>query len=270
MTGVRRRFPSLKDTLVVRMAQPAGAPNLAPDSIVPPKLPTEAAPIALPTIVEGIRLKAQRPRTTDDRDVTADAGWRRPFGASLIAALVATFIAGNLFAYALYATNLMPGMAKPTLVAQPQDPVWPDLLAPGAISPRGQSSAGVSADQAFQIADAKLHGLGLPPDHDEARYWLRVGIAGALSGDRLRWALTQLGTLYARPAASPADFAVARSVWELASAQKDPVALCFLARLEDSKPVSQRNNAIALKLFEQAKAAGTCSGSDQAIERLSR
>ncbi len=252
------------------MAQAASA-SVAPDSLVPPKLPAKAAPRTLPAIVEGVRLEVQRPRGIETPRSYADRFG--PLNAGLIAAFGATFFAGILVAWALFAANLMPGMPKPTIIVQtqaPQAPVWPDLLSPGNISPRGQNSAGVTADQAFQIADSKLHGVGPPPDQEEAQYWLRVGISQALSGDRLRWALTQLGTFYVRPAASPADLVVARSLWELASAQKDPVALCVLARLQASGPDSQENRAIALRLFEQAKAAGHCGGAEQAIERLSR
>lgn len=266
VTGNQQNFPSLKDALVVRMAPRASQPDRSQNAIAPPNLPTDAASITLPTIIERARLEAQRPREPNTRSPASSARWR----ANLIALLAATFLAGVLFTFALYWTGLIPGMTKTTLIAQQRDLVWPDLLAPGPISPRGQNSSGVTPDQAFQMADAKLHGLGAPPDHEEARYWLRIGIAGALSGDRLRWALTQLGTLYARPTASQSEYEVARSVWELAAAQKDPVALCFLARLEADLPSTHANKETALKFFEQAKAKGACGGAEQAIEPLNR
>ncbi len=266
MTGNQQNFPSLKDALVVRMAPPASQREDRPqNAIAPPNLPTDAAAIKLPTIIERARLEAQRPREPDTHSPASSARWR----AHLIASFVATFLAGVLSAFALYWTGLIPGTTKTTLIAQQRNLVWPDLLAPGPTSPRGQNSSGVTPDQAFQMADAKLHGLGAP-DHEEARYWLRIGIAGAISGDRLRWALTQLGTLYARPTASQSEYEVARSVWELAAAQKDPVALCFLARLEADLPSTHPNQEIALKFSEQAKATGACGGAEQAIEPLNR
>lgn len=266
VTGDQQNFPSLKDALVVRMAPPASQRDKPKNAIAPPNLPTDAASITLPTIIERARLEAQRPRESNTHPPASPARWR----ANLIASFVAIFLAGFLSAFALYWTGLIPGTTKTPLIAQQKNPVWPDLLAPGPISPRGQNSSGVTPDQAFQMADAKLHGLEAPPDHEEARYWLRIGISGALSGDRLRWALTQLGTLYAKPTASQSEYEVARSVWELAAAQKDPVALCFLARLDADLPSTQPNKEIALKFLEQAKATGGCGGTEQTIEPLSR
>ncbi|MBS0270425.1 MAG: sel1 repeat family protein [Proteobacteria bacterium] len=190
--------------------------------------------------------------------------------AAVIATFAVVFAAGLLFGFAFHGAPNAPVATAISATPTPADLIWPDLLEPGAVSPRGQSSAGVASDQAFKLADARLHGIDGQTDADEARFWLRVGIADALADDRLRWALTQLGTLYARPQASPADFAAARAVWELAAAKKDPVALCFLAKLEEGGPGVPSNKATALRLYKQAKDAGGCPLSDQAIERLSR
>ncbi len=266
-------FPDLKSSLAVRMAQPPAPPELPISFIASPELDTDAVPIALPAIIEKAHLKAERRRAA--HRLEADTHPRRRDGfflgaVGLIAAFGTVFLAGLLSAYAFYS------MKKPPLVAAIPSPVaspslvWPDLLAPGDISPKGQTSNGVTSDQAFEFADAKLRGIDGPADPEEARYWLRVGVGKALEGERLRWALTQLGTLYARPAASSSDFATAREVWELAAAKQDPVALCFLARLEEGGHGAAPNNALALQLFQQAKASGQCSGSEQAIERLSR
>jgi hypothetical protein len=268
VTGSRQYFPSLKNTVAVRMADSLRPPNLPQKLIAPPSLPAEPAAPALPTVIPSTQLRVQPQRSANDGNgAQYEYSFRSPVPHSVIA-LGTTFLAGMLFAYVLYVANLMPGIAKAAVPTTPPGLVWPDLLSPGVLSPRGQSAVGVTPDQAFQIADSKLHDAGVPDD-DEARYWLRVGIGGTFSNDRLRWALTQLGTLYARPAASPADLAIARSAWELATAQKDPIALCFLARLEEGQSGTQPNKEVALNLFKQAKATGLCSGADQAIERLS-
>lgn len=148
--------------------------------------------------------------------------------------------------------------------------VWQDLLRPGPLSPRGSAAADISADQAFTKADTALHGIDGKSDTEEARYWFRVGIEKSLSGGRLPWALTQLGTLYARPQATQSEFAVARSLWELAAAKGDPVALCFLAALEESGLAHGPNKANALKLYREAQSTGACDGADMAILRLSK
>lgn len=259
----RGHFPTLKDTLVVRMAgQRAPANDVQDDVVTPPELPpSNLQRSALPAIIDKLAV-GRRKKGSSWRQLERDR-------LRLIAAFGTAFVTGFLSAYEVYSGKLLPA-ATTAIISQGQDLVWPDLLAAGAVSPRGQSSVGVSPDQAFQIADAKLNGIGTPTDDEEARYWLRAGIAGSMTNDRLRWALTQLGTLYARPSAPPTELAIARSVWELAAAQKDPVALCFLARLEEGVSGAEPNKAAALKLFKQAQAAGSCRGSEQAIERLSR
>lgn len=267
-------FPTLKSSLGDRMAQPAPPPEPPASSIASPELHTDAVPISLPVVIEKALLKVERLQH-------APSSLQRngfPLGpVGLIAAFGTMFLAGLLSAWVFYSMK-NPPVAPPTPVAPPMlsvapqqpDLVWPDLLATGAVSPRGLTSNGITSDQAFEFADAKLRGIDGPADAEEARYWLRVAVAKALGSERLRWALTQLGTLYARPVASPSDFATARAVWELAAAKRDPVALCFLARLEEGGNGAPPNKALALLLFRQAKETGQCSGSEQAIERLSR
>lgn len=263
-----KSFPTLKSSLGVRMARPATPPDVPAGFSTPPKWDTNAVPVALPAIIEKVHLKAERLQHASSS--RQRSGF--PLGAvGWIAAFGTMFVAGLLSAHAFYSMKTPP-VAVAAMMPQAPSPalVWPDLLSPGAISPRGQTSNGITSDQAFELADAKLRGIGGPADAEEARYWLRVGVARALGGQRLRWALTQLGTLYARPIASPPDFATARAVWELAAAKQDPVALCFLARLEEGGHGTPPNKALALQLFEQAKETGQCTGSEQAIERLSR
>jgi len=268
-----RDFPSLKNTLAARMAQRAKASGPAPTSTAAPNLVPTAATTAVRVIIEEADLKAGRARAADSAKANPyphQRGKKQLVIAGVIATFAAVFAAGLLFGFAFRAASNAPVAAAISATPAPSGLIWPDLLEPGEVSPRGQSSTGVASDQAFKLADARLHGIDGQADADEARFWLRVGIADALADDRLRWALTQLGTLYARPQASPADFAAARAVWELAAAKKDPVALCFLAKLEEGGPGVPSNKATALKLYKQAKDAGGCPLSDQAIERLSR
>lgn len=263
--AVTKSFPTLKSSLGVRMARPPTPPEVPAGFFTSPELDTGAAPAALPAIIEKVHLKAERlQHASSSRQRSSfplgPVGWIAAFGTM--------FVAGLLSAHAFYSMKRPPVTAAMMPPAPSPALVWPDLLSPGAVSPRGQTSNGITSDQAFEFADAKLRGIGGPADAEEARYWLRVGVARALGGQRLRWALTQLGTLYARPIASPSDFATARAVWELAAAKQDPVALCFLARLEESGQGTPPNKALALQLFEQAKETGQCTGSEQAIERL--
>jgi len=268
-----RGFPSLKNTLAVRMAQRAklSEPPLALTG--PPGMAPTAAATAVRAIIEKEVLKAERARaahTWTANPYPRQRGKKPWVMAGVIAAFAAVFVTGLFSGFAFRAASNAPIATAINATPAPSDLIWPDLLEPGVVSPRGQSSAGVASGQAFKLADAKLHGIDGQADADEARFWLRVGIANALADDRLRWALTQLGTLYARPQASPADFAAARAVWEVAAAKKDPVALCFLAKLEEGGHGVSLNKAAALKLYQQAKDAGGCTESDRAIERLSR
>jgi hypothetical protein len=275
MASPSRRFPSLKSTLAARMAQQPDRLNehakLAAPSAVTPKLEADAVSISLPAIIEKVQLTTEKlePNETPNATPHPRQQSRRPsVSLGLITSFGAIFIAGLLSGFAIYSATKPPSVtAPPTSQAEL---VWLSLLSPGAISPAGQDSNGVTSDQAFQIADAKLHGVRGQENPSEARYWLRVGISRALGDERLRWALTQLGTLYAHPMASPSDFAVARAVWELAAAKDDPVALCFLAQLEEGEHGSPSDKAVALTLFQHAKETGQCVGAEQAIERLSR
>jgi hypothetical protein len=190
--------------------------------------------------------------------------------AGIVAAIAVIFGAGFVIGYWLRTVPEAVASTKPQIAQAPHDPIWLDVLQPGPVSPRGQRSDDVSVDAAFKVADTRLHGIDGAADPEEARYWLRVGIAAILSDQRLPWALTQLGTLYARPEATQSDFSKAGAVWEMAAAKKDPVALCFLAALAEGGLGQPADKAAALTLYRQAKEAGGCSGADQAIERLSR
>lgn len=167
-----------------------------------------------------------------------------------------------------------PNVAEPVQVddrasrfAQPQ---LSRILTIPTTSPLGRQSTGVNLDEALALADEQLHGPAAGRNGQEARYWLRKALATGLGDERLLWAMTQLGSLYARPDAEVPDYASARLLWELASSQDDPVAACFLATLHENglgMPVDRRR---ALELYETAKRGGGCRGIDEAIARLGR
>lgn len=132
-------------------------------------------------------------------------------------------------------------------------------------SPSGSSAAGVGLAEALKRADQNLYGAA--PDAEEARYWLRHGLSQLTGQPRIKWALTQLGAIYARDA-SPESYSIARSLWEIAGAQGDPVALCFLGKLYEFGLGVPRDNRQALASYEKARSHGGCKDLDTAIARL--
>lgn len=143
------------------------------------------------------------------------------------------------------------------------------VLTTAGVSPRGRSAAGVSGDAALVFADRYLHGSdGLPKDQGEASFWLRHGLSQALDHTAMKWALTQLGTIYAAPEGFEPDYAKARLVWEIAGAMGDPVALCFNAELYAQGLGVPRHVELARTLYDRARNAGGCEGLDAAVARL--
>lgn len=170
------------------------------------------------------------------------------------------------------------------VAARPPARPSPDLEGVLALTPRspaGVDPEGVDLEAALRRADENLHSAA--PDRDEASFWLKYAVRLGLGNQRLTWALTQLGTLYASghiarndtPTASaddtrePApDFATARLLWQIAAAKGDPVATCFLASLHEHGLSVERSTSRALELFRTAKTRGGCRGNDDAIRRL--
>lgn len=141
------------------------------------------------------------------------------------------------------------------------------ILAVPEVSTRGVEANGVDLSDALRRADQSLHASG--GDKEEAMYWLRRSLALGLGDSRLVWAMTQLGTLYASPQAGVPDYAAARALWELAAAQSDPVAMCFLASLHEHGLGGARDRQSALALYRRSKEKGGCREVDDAIARLS-
>jgi TPR repeat protein len=107
-------------------------------------------------------------------------------------------------------------------------------------------------------------------DLKEGEFWIRRGVSRFMSDGRLRWALTQLGSVYAAPGETSPDFEKARMMWEISGALGDAVALCFLGNLHEYGLGIPVNRDVALTWYERARAAGGCKGIDEAIARVKR
>lgn len=135
------------------------------------------------------------------------------------------------------------------------------------VSPHGVNAA--PADLATSLKNADQEIAAPQSDKQEAKYWLRRSLAVGLGERRLVWAMTKLGTLYATPTdGGVPDYEAARTLWELAGAQGDPVALCFLASLHEHGLGVAKDEARALTLYRSAKSNGGCRDLDQTIARL--
>lgn len=163
--------------------------------------------------------------------------------------------------------------APPEVVAMISEPyARPDLAAvlrPEMLSPRGESSEAVDREGALLRANAYLHGIDRPVDKAEAAFWLRTAIARDHADPQLRWALTQLGSFYAlaTPDHTP-DYGTAALLWEMAGASGDPVAMCFLGRLQEFGLGQKADKAKARATYESAQRLGGCDGLDAALERV--
>ncbi len=143
-----------------------------------------------------------------------------------------------------------------------------DLLAVAVVSPRGRSAAEVDLPTALKLADESLHATAGGADRPEASFWLRKSLALSVGTQQLSWTLTQLGTLYAQPAAGAPDYGKARLLWELAGASGDATALCFLGALHEHGLGIPKSPRQALGLYQRAKAQGGCNDVDDAIARV--
>jgi hypothetical protein len=141
-----------------------------------------------------------------------------------------------------------------------------DVFSLDKVSPRGRSAVDVDLTTALKLADDGLHGAAA--DRQESAFWLRKSLALVLNQDEVKWALTQLGSTFAAPASGPPDYTKARLIFEIAGAQGDPVANCFLGSIHELGLGVPPSKPAALGYFKTAKAAGGCRGSDDAIARL--
>lgn len=253
-------------------------PNHQPSATKPPPLPARNAlttPAGAPSREGTPNLPAHTPRflTRSEREQRTPHSFQRAFGLGfLVAALLAVV---STFAFRDNVAGLLsPDDAKVAVATKPAAApetltTLSGILAVPEVSTQGEEAGSVDLAEALKRADKHLAG-STDGDKQEARFWLRRALALGLGDQRLVWALTQLGTIYAAPASGAPDYAAARTLWELAAAQGDPVALCFLASLHEHGLGTDRNEVRALVLYRNAKAHGGCRSIDQSIARLSK
>jgi TPR repeat protein len=140
----------------------------------------------------------------------------------------------------------------------------------GAQSPRGEIAGDVDLPTALRLADYNLHGVDRPIDRAEAEFWLKKAMSLTASHSQIRWAMTQLGTLSAEPVTGSPDYEKARLLWEIAAANGDPIALCFLGTLAENGLGLTSDRSKALDYYKRSKDFGGCPTSDEAITRLSK
>jgi hypothetical protein len=158
--------------------------------------------------------------------------------------------------------------SNPAPIVAEAGPVLFESLAAGTTSPKGVSVRGLSATQALETALPLLQDVGPTRDTGETAFWLKRFIQASLGDERLKRALTRLGTLYAEPSSGAPDFVKARAVWELASTAGDPVAMCFLGVLYEHGLGVEINRGSALQWYERSKQAGGCPGVEESIARV--
>ena len=209
--------------------------------------------------------------------VHRDSGQRGRRGASLRGFFAGAFTAVGLgLAFASLAPPqwLSMRVASAPVAAEPQigvgelQAVFKDVNSAGAISPRGQPAASVDVAAALALADQNLRGQRSPTENEEAEFWLKRALGARIGGEDVGWALTQLGTIYAQSEQRPRDYAKARTLWEMAAAQGDPVAHCFLGSLYEHGLGLKADRQLARRHFEMAGAHGACRGAADAAERL--
>lgn len=246
-----------------------------PSAIAPPPLPVKPAARATGMLASSTppALPAHTPKflTRGNGDQGRPYAVQRAFGLGfLVAALLAL---ASTFAFRGDAPGVAaPAAESPTVVAAPADQqavtTLSAILAVPDVSPRGTEAGAVGLADALKRADQQL--AGSASDREEARFWLRKALSQGLGEQRLVWALTQLGTLYAAPSAGLPDYDSARTLWQLAAAQGDPVALCFLASLHENGLGTPKDQVRALVLYRNAKTNGGCRNVDQSIARLAK
>ncbi len=155
------------------------------------------------------------------------------------------------------------------LMGRPQPFDISEVFAVGDTSPQGTDATAAGLEDALLYANQFVHGRGKPRDKSEAAFWLKKSLTLQPSNEQMRWALTQLGTVYvAPPAGQQPNYEAARVVWELAAANGDPIALCFAGRLHERGLGVPANRERALASYKRAKGLGGCAGLDAAIARV--
>ena len=196
------------------------------------------------------------------------AGRLMPFLAGAGAAGIAAAAIFAVLALRLSATGVSVGTQQ-SAAALPKT-VLAEAFSVNTQSPRGELATDVDLPTALRLADYNLHGVDRPIDRAEAEFWLKKAMSLTASHSQIRWAMTQLGTLSAEPVDGAPDYEKARLLWEIAAANGDPVAMCFLGTLLEHGLGVTADRGKALDHFKRSKDAGGCPNSDEAIARLSK
>ncbi len=170
--------------------------------------------------------------------------------------------AAQLFGSELPAASKAPGAMLGGLYAvfsSPQTVPAQASLRTASARPSQDQIAGTSIQEMLANADQALFEGQGEKSRSEAEFWLRHAVARQLGRPDVLWALTQLGSLQARRASTPQDYAQVHQIWELASALGDPVATCFLAELHRKKLIAGADAALADTVRERAEQTGQCS-----------
>ncbi len=147
--------------------------------------------------------------------------------------------------------------------------VFKDMAASGTQSPRRRSAANVDVATALSLADHSLRGDRTQAETEEAQFWLQRALSNSFGGPDVGWALTQLGTIYATAGTPHHSYVKAHTVWELAAAQGDPVAHCFLGALYEHGLGVAKDRKIARDHYLSADQLGACHSAKEAAARLS-
>lgn len=272
-------LPPLPEFQLAKLA-PAAMPAASDSRAAPPPLPARA-PGATPTWAmapastpPSLSEHAPKFLTRQGEKARSPYAFQRAFGLGfLVAALLALASTFALRSGGDVAALLSSPGSQVTVSKVAEQPstltTLSAILSVPDVSTRGEQVTSIDLAGALKKADQSLEGTS-NADKEEAKYWLRRSLALGLGEQRLVWALTQLGTLYASPATGNADYASARTLWELAAAQKDPIALCFLASLHEHGLGIAKDEARALVLYRNAKTHGGCRNVDQSIARLTK
>ena len=148
--------------------------------------------------------------------------------------------------------------------------IFKDLASTGSMSPRRKSAANVDVATALSLADHSLRGQRTEAETEEAEFWLKRALSTSFAGQDIGWALTQLGTIYATAGTPHHSYVKAHTIWELAAAQGDPVAHCFLGALYEHGLGVTADRVAARDHYVTADALGACRSAKEAAARLSK
>lgn len=243
--------PPLPQAIQASAVGGAAGRNRAP-ALSPPPLTAEQTPKFL---------------TRVEQDQSNTRGLQVAFGLGFLVAAGLALL--STFAFKGEVVSLIGARSSQPAIEHAAATGWSSILGGEGMRNRGEPATMVELGTALKEADQRLYGEG-GGDREKAKFWLRKSLAIRLGDPRTVWALTQLGSLYAAPDGGAPDYGAARQLWELAAANGDPVASCFLASLHEHGLGTPKNSARALELFRTAKAKGGCRDIDQSIARLSK